>query len=48
MRAYITKHGMLKIESENQLETYALNKWLGDNPIVINSNCDIQFIVEEG
>jgi hypothetical protein len=34
MTVELTKDGLLKVQAENELEVYALKKWLQDNNIV--------------
>lgn len=38
MKAKITKDGMLIIEAETEIETYAMRHWLKENPIEIPMN----------
>jgi len=45
MKANITAKGMLIIESETALESYALEQWLKSNPI---DSTRIMFIYEAG
>lgn len=37
MTVELTKDGLLKVEAENELEAYALKKWIEDNKEVIEN-----------
>lgn len=52
MKVELTKYGLLKVEAENDLESYALRKWVDENMEIIenqnlNKNIVILFGIED-